>query len=123
MTGTLEITVRNGQPNITIKLLDYANAKGDGGANAGFLKRIYECVPSPQHRVMRAIRRGAAAGRLRVHVARALAGGAAWDAASRPRQEQLLSEVGACEAVLQVAHRALRAYFTQKKGTKKGDMD
>ena len=31
---TLEVTVRNGQPNITIKLLDYANAKAPRAASA-----------------------------------------------------------------------------------------
>ena len=54
----LEVSVRNGQPNVVIDLLQYAVTKGDGGANAGSGARVFELTAGRERRIILALRNG-----------------------------------------------------------------
>ena len=54
----LEVTVRNGQPNVVIDLLRYAVTKGGGGANAGSGARVFELTDGRERRIILALRNG-----------------------------------------------------------------
>ena len=48
----LEVSVRNGQPNVVIDLLRYAVTKGAGGANAGSGARVFELTGGKERRII-----------------------------------------------------------------------
>ena len=107
----LEVSVRNGQPNVVIDLLQYAVTKGDGGANAGSGARVFELTGGREGRIILALLKenpSKGVPSLQALVARAK-DPRAYDAASRTGRAALANDVAAKEPVLALVRQALQA--------------
>ena len=107
----LEVSVRNGQPNIVIDLLRYADAKGAGGANQGSGARVFELTGGKERRIILALRSGnlgTGVPSLQALVARAKDPDA-WASSSRLERAALARGVPAGEPVLALVRQALQA--------------